>query len=909
MTPPANRREFLKATGATVAAIGLASGASSQPPPLAPVVVAIDDFARPDSHHVGDAWESLNPGYWKIEAGAMRRRLKNRGDRARNTGFPYHWESHERKPMPTEYDPSLPFGMIWRRDRALSGNFTIRAEFAIRGEAPTGEAVPEAERAWKMNNPGWGVAGICFGGECLFESWSGGGADGDASLFAAWSDDGRFGLFDHRQDALRLAADPSGERTALAAPAPRAGDRATIVVSVSGDDPAVATLAASLTVGDPDAPAFRGEVSLAGVDRAKFLNGYFGIVGRGLLDFEVASVAVEFPDAEAEARSRLDVPLNELHVAIPLLDTLREKDGAWRCRFVALFRNDGERAEIRIAESPDPAGGWAAVPVAGSGAIVTNDFRISTAIVEVALPGNPAESEFHYTVWKDGRDVTPDPREGWLGRKDYVGRLPRLAPPYSLCGLSCHAIVTGGPELPRSGKFQKNWIYDQPTPDAFKHIEDYDFQIMLWEDDVWYLELLIYPPSVDDAYKTITTTIAGPTTRWQTMRHWNAMNPGDHDHGMDDVKGPEQLAIRRSEGTELGQDSEYLRRNFEIVYHLMNGLETPPLATENPRRWRRWRAPLGDFSLLILDSRLWRTTQDTHFWDEWGWAGKGDLHDRADPTRALLGEEQFAWLEETIRTDPSPLICLTGLNGLHTIWQGFEKDQSTGLMFAQRDRVATDYAGWAKAGCDRVIELLGSRPGVVTVYGDVHNGSIVRNVEHGLFECSFGPIGRTGGRTPKEGFAPSMTDYDGRELEAIALYHQKFGSPSLDPIEGPNYWNFLEARFDPRGEDPRFALKIRNVVDPPGDAPRGGGFVDARASATGGEFDVLLPPIVVGIPDADVFFADEDGRPLRGARSLADGRVPVAGLTGARPGETLTVVARKGDRVEAATVRALDVTP
>ena len=75
---------------------------------------------------------------------------------------------------------------------------------------------------------------------------------------------------------------------------------------------------------------------------------------------------------------------------------------------------------------------------------------------------------------------------------------------------------------------------------------------MMWEDDVWYMELLLYPPSADDAYKIVTTTLCGPTTRWQMMRHWNTINPGDHDYGMDDVKGPEQIAIRTHE--DLGQD-------------------------------------------------------------------------------------------------------------------------------------------------------------------------------------------------------------------------------------------------------------------------------------------------------------------------------------------------------------------
>ena len=76
---------------------------------------------------------------------------------------------------------------------------------------------------------------------------------------------------------------------------------------------------------------------------------------------------------------------------------------------------------------------------------------------------------------------------------------------------------------------------------------------MVWEDDVWYMELVMYPPSTDDAYKIVALSICGPTSRWQMMRHWNVINPGDHDYGMDDVKGPEQIAIRKTDG--LGKDA------------------------------------------------------------------------------------------------------------------------------------------------------------------------------------------------------------------------------------------------------------------------------------------------------------------------------------------------------------------
>ena len=84
------------------------------------------------------------------------------------------------------------------------------------------------------------------------------------------------------------------------------------------------------------------------------------------------------------------------------------------------------------------------------------------------------------------------------------------------------------------------------------------------------------------------------------------------------------------------------------------------------------------------------------------------------------------------------------LNGLHTIWNsGFEKGDD-----GERNRVAADYAAGVSAGSDRVLELLAERDGVFTVYGDVHNGSIIRNKKLNVYECSFGPIGRTGGRKP-----------------------------------------------------------------------------------------------------------------------------------------------------------------
>jgi hypothetical protein len=384
------------------------------------------------------------------------------------------------------------------------------------------------------------------------------------------------------------------------------------------------------------------------------------------------------------------------------------------------------------------------------------------------------------------------------------------------------------------------------------------------------------------------------------MRHWNVINPGDHDYGMDDVKGPEQLAIRLKDG--LGQDRDYMRRNFQIVQHMITGdEEVDPLI--NPKKWRAWKMPNRDFTLAIVDSRLWRSSQDTAIWDDEGWGHMRELYDRADPTRSLLGEEQFAWLQQLIRTDSSRLICLTGLNGLHTVWTGGKAYSKTEEEFGQRDRVAADYAGWVAAGSDRVIELLGSRDGVVTVYGDVHNGCIMKNTDHGLIECSFGPIGRSGGRSVIKGFGPTMKDYDGRPLEVTALYHKTHADPALNEHDNghPFYWNFLEMEFDPRGADPAIGLRVRNMIDAPKEAPRGGGSLETTVSTTGRRPSSELPNLKT-LANADIRVVATNGAPLRGTRSDTDGRLPSTTLVDVPKGSMVIVTAFDGSQSESKVV-------
>ena len=373
-----DRREFLKASVVSVA------GAAAVEP-LAAIAAAtpremrVDDFARADSLHAGDAWESLNPGYFQIAGRALRRKLHNLGDQRPGTKFPWHWETHQKAKMPVEYDPSLPLGILWRRDWRLAGNYSIRIEGQIRDLAPR-----EKASTWQMHQPGYAFVGIAFGGRSLHESWEGGAASGRAAWIAAWRDSGKFGVYDHAQKTLV----PVRKDAEVDTPPPKKNERFEIIVSVRGANSKTAEVVCSLTVGGDTS-----EVRLSGVDRAQVTDRFFGIATRGLLDWQIDRVSLEPGSNKA-----LDTPQNALHVCYALGDTLRQMSEGWRCRFVALFRSDGKMAEVRVAREAAPAGGWAAVPVAGRGPIVTNDFRMTSAVIDALLPADPSETDLYYTV-------------------------------------------------------------------------------------------------------------------------------------------------------------------------------------------------------------------------------------------------------------------------------------------------------------------------------------------------------------------------------------------------------------------------------------------------------------------------------------------------------------------------------
>ncbi len=149
-----------------------------------------------------------------------------------------------------------------------------------------------------------------------------------------------------------------------------------------------------------------------------------------------------------------------------------------------------------------------------------------------------------------------------------------------------------------------------------------------------------------------------------------------------------------------------------------------------------------------------------------------------------------------------------------------------------------------------------------------------------------------------------MTDYDGRELEAVALFQQDYESPDLKRQQTPGYWNFLEMVFDPDAPDPRIGLRVRCLNDPPGQKPRGGGAVDVGVSSTGRLPSCRLSDIRT-LPGAAVRLTHLDGRPIRGALTRPDGSLPVAGLVDVPPGTQLLLTAHAAGKADAQLIRTL----
>ena len=117
-----------------------------------------------------------------------------------------------------------------------------------------------------------------------------------------------------------------------------------IFLQVKPTDAIKADITAEFLFGDQSV-----QVRCTGVDQEMITKGYFGIVGRGLLDFEVTRVRLAAEDNEP-----IDDPVNELRVAYALGNTLRQnEEGSWTCRMMAVFRDRVDRGiPVRLGGAP-----------------------------------------------------------------------------------------------------------------------------------------------------------------------------------------------------------------------------------------------------------------------------------------------------------------------------------------------------------------------------------------------------------------------------------------------------------------------------------------------------------------------------------------------------------------------------
>ena len=68
------RRHFIKTSTAGAGAAAISSHSLEQTARTAALPgTLVDDFSRADSLFHGSGWESLNPGFWKIDNGTLRR--------------------------------------------------------------------------------------------------------------------------------------------------------------------------------------------------------------------------------------------------------------------------------------------------------------------------------------------------------------------------------------------------------------------------------------------------------------------------------------------------------------------------------------------------------------------------------------------------------------------------------------------------------------------------------------------------------------------------------------------------------------------------------------------------------------------------------------------------------------------
>jgi len=266
-----NRREFIRTAGGAIATSAVLGALDSGARAAAGGAHTIR-FAGPDSLFHGFGWETLNPGYWQIKGAALRRRFHNYGERARSTGFPFHYETHRRNGgrMSAEYDPSLPPGVIHRREWKLNGAWSISARFTHRGRA---EVRREGDRdGWRMFQSGGGFMGFSVGAKSLFEGFD----KIRNGLLIGWTDDGHFGFQAHRKSPAKRLVTPVFEE----------GDVLEITVSAH---PVNGQTRLSARLRGPGGRDYAVDQVVA----LRKAEGYFGIAAEGLLDFELNELRVD----------------------------------------------------------------------------------------------------------------------------------------------------------------------------------------------------------------------------------------------------------------------------------------------------------------------------------------------------------------------------------------------------------------------------------------------------------------------------------------------------------------------------------------------------------------------------------------------------------------------------------------
>ena len=340
-----NRRSFLEgAAGATGAALAASTLPVHPMPSLSDNSINSVEteylFDRANSNYHGQQWQTLNPGFWKIENGALRRRLQNYGDRARRTGFPFHAETHNFA-YETDYDPTLDCGVIYAPQWKLSGEYQLEADFTYHADRP---AVPKGDQSdWKMHQDGYGLMGITIGSQSVFQSYNRLGQ----LIRICWNDKQQLVIMGPAKTVKKssqagLSASDDSVLKSTDSMQLKPGDRCRLIVHVQPSEESRCRVRVTFSANSKT-------VSLTHNLPALKTEGFVGVLSRGLIDFDVTRFKVQ-----PYQNKPLKIGHADCLVCYPLGDTLALKEGNWHVRFVGMFASDGRKIEIRVSDSPAP---------------------------------------------------------------------------------------------------------------------------------------------------------------------------------------------------------------------------------------------------------------------------------------------------------------------------------------------------------------------------------------------------------------------------------------------------------------------------------------------------------------------------------------------------------------------------